>query len=90
MGELSGTHIANRLAVSFHILRVQLNDQHRPGYARWLYNAIAAPSIPTAPARPAAIAPVGLAAPAVELAVDVDGVETCVTLYAAALRVEAE
>ena len=70
--------IANRLAVSSHIRRIQLNDQH--GYPRWLHNAITAPRIPTAPARPAATAPVGLAAPPVELALDVEGVDTRVTL----------
>ena len=70
--------IANRLAVSSHIRRVQLNDQH--GYPRWLHSAMTAPIIPTAPARPAATAPVGLAAPPVKLALDVEGVDTRVTL----------
>ena len=60
------------------------------GYPRWLHNAITAPRIPTAPARPAAAAPVGLAAPPVELALDVEGVDTRVTLLTAALRVDAE
>ena len=60
------------------------------GYPRWLHNAITAPRIPAAPARPAATAPVGLAAPPVELALDVEGVDTRVTLKAAALRVDAE
>ena len=50
------------------------------GYPRCLHNAIAAPRIPTAPARPAATAPVDLAAPPVELTLDVEGVDTRVTL----------